>query len=152
MPYACAGCGHTFEPSGSTVGLYCPDCRPPDFGANQLPPELATQILEREELLKKFPMSEDVRELLTILAEECGEVVQRCTKVLRFGFTKNPWNGKRNKDELELELGDVLAIVRALAALGAIELHHLDQYADVKLAKMRVPDGRLRHAKIPEGA
>lgn len=28
MPYACNGCGHTFEPTGGMVGLFCSDCRP----------------------------------------------------------------------------------------------------------------------------
>ena len=59
---------------------------------NYLPPELAAQIMEREASNERAqvsdlgaPLPDDVREMLTILAEECGEVVRRCTKILRFG-------------------------------------------------------------------
>ena len=28
MPYACTGCGRAFDPTGSTVGLFCETCQP----------------------------------------------------------------------------------------------------------------------------
>lgn len=116
---------------------------------NHLPPELAAQILEREALLQAAPLTDDVRELLTILAEECGEVVQRCTKILRFGFTTNPWTGKHNGDQLELELGDVQAIQRVLDALGVVDAERISGYASDKIRALRKLDGRLRHARVP---
>ena len=118
---------------------------------NYLPPELAAQILERDAELTASPLPDDVREILTILAEECGEVVQRCTKILRFGLTVNPWNGKHNREQLESELGDVAAMLRMLSAMGVISSREVAVAACKKLAAMRRPDGRLRHAKIPEG-
>lgn len=117
---------------------------------NHLPPELAAQILERDAKFAAAPLPEDVRELLTCLAEECGEVVQRCTKILRFGLTKNPWNGKHNRDTLESELGDLFAICVVLKALDVINGERVDAYTLLKIEALRVPDGRLRVAKVPE--
>ena len=64
------------------------------------------------------------RELLTILAEENAEVVQRCTKILRFDLRVNPWTGVHNRESLERELGDVLAIMGLLAAEVAHEIRN----------------------------
>lgn len=119
---------------------------------NYLPPELAAQILERDAEIEANPLDPGIRELLIVLAEECGETVQRVTKILRFGFTTSPWTGKNNRDELELELADIGAMVRALDAHGVINLDRVNRLVDKKLAALRPPNGRLRHAKIPEGA
>jgi len=65
------------------------------------------------------PPEGEIRELLTILAEECCEVGQRVSKALRFGVDEvqpgQPWcNGER----IALELGDIEAVVLRLVALG----------------------------------
>jgi len=126
---------------------------------NHLPPELAARILEREAELRANPLGADVAEIATVLSEECAEaavelmkVVQRCTKILRFGLTVNPWTGVHNRDAIELELGDVVAMIRALHANQVIDLERVSTCADRKLEALRRPDGRLRIAKIPEDA
>lgn len=48
-------------------------------------------------------------ELLAVLAEECGEVVQAVGKCLRHGVNERYKDGTTNYHQLELELGDVLA-------------------------------------------
>ena len=53
--------------------------------------------------------------LLTCLAEECGEVTQRATKAIRFGLDPDPrrppeWRDVSNREGLERELGDLLAV------------------------------------------
>ena len=48
----------------------------------------------------------NVKETLTILSEECAEVVQANSKLIRFG----PYDDQ-NIIELEKELGDVMAVV-----------------------------------------
>ena len=56
-------------------------------------------------------------ERLAILIEECGEVVQAATKVLRHGYlSENPVYPDRgnNRDMLERELGDVMCSVALL--------------------------------------
>lgn len=121
---------------------------------NYLPPELAAQILEREAANQNqaAPLDEGVRELLTVQIEELVEAAQRCTKILRFGLTVNPWTGLHNRDTLEIEMGDVVAIMRALVAHEVIDGDRISDYADRKIEALRRPDGRLRIAKIPEGA
>lgn len=52
------------------------------------------------------------REILDILIEECAEVIQRATKMLRFGVEEvQPQQHLTNKDRLSFELGDLKAIV-----------------------------------------
>ena len=47
-------------------------------------------------------------ERLAILIEECGEVIQAATKILRHGYTsKHPDTGVTNTALLERELGDL---------------------------------------------
>lgn len=117
---------------------------------NHLPPELAAQILEREAELSRAPLPDDVRELVTMLAEECAEVGQRCTKILRFGLTVNPWTGKHNRDQLELELGDLAAMVWLLDALGVVDGRRVDINRRAKIQALKRQDGRTRYVKIPE--
>lgn len=61
-------------------------------------------------------MSDLTREdLLILLVEECGEVIQAATKCLRFGFdVDHGVEYGNNKLVLSREVGDLLAIVDAL--------------------------------------
>lgn len=99
------------------------------------------------------PLSPEVTEILTILAEECGEVVQRVTKILRFGFRRNPWDDKDNVERLEQELGDVAALVECLHHLDVIDTSRVVDNAVKKLKAFLVEEDptrpRLRHASEP---
>lgn len=54
-------------------------------------------------------------ELLILLIEECGEVIQAATKCLRFGFdVDHGVDYGNNKLVLSREVGDILAIVDEL--------------------------------------
>jgi NTP pyrophosphatase (non-canonical NTP hydrolase) len=51
-------------------------------------------------------------ECLNILQEECAEVIQAASKIKRFGTIGKPVDTTRtNLESLEMELGDVLALV-----------------------------------------
>lgn len=53
------------------------------------------------------------RELLEILQEECAEVIQAASKLLRFGVgNTNPTTGERNDRALGLEVGDLNNMIR----------------------------------------
>jgi NTP pyrophosphatase (non-canonical NTP hydrolase) len=55
-------------------------------------------------------------DLLVLLVEECGEVIQAATKCLRFGFDVDNGTGYgNNRDVLSKEVGDLLGIIDALA-------------------------------------
>ena len=56
-------------------------------------------------------MTEAEKERLVILAEECAEVIQAVSKVLRHGWESTYDNGVRNDDHLRMELDDVLALI-----------------------------------------
>jgi NTP pyrophosphatase (non-canonical NTP hydrolase) len=55
-------------------------------------------------------------EVLTILMEECAEVVQEICKIKRFGYTEQSHHikGKTHSECLESELGDLLAMIALL--------------------------------------
>ena len=57
-------------------------------------------------------VNEHQEEVLNILQEECAEVIQAASKIKRFGVVgKNPASPLTNLENLELEIGDVLALV-----------------------------------------
>lgn len=60
-------------------------------------------------------MNEDLREILTILQEECAEVVVEVSKCFRFGPDQMLQGADlSNIQRLEKELGDVMAMVELL--------------------------------------
>ena len=54
--------------------------------------------------------------LLIVTAEECGELVQACSKVYRHG------NKRRDRKLLSEEVGDVLAMMTLLIEAGLVDL------------------------------
>lgn len=58
-------------------------------------------------------MQEKTKEALLILQEECAEVVQATSKCFRFGMD-GQYREQSNRDRLEQEIGDVLAMVDIL--------------------------------------
>ena len=64
-------------------------------------------------------VNEHQEECLNILQEECAEVIQACSKIKRFGLIGKPLNTTlTNRESLEMELGDVLALVDLLKGAG----------------------------------
>lgn len=53
-------------------------------------------------------------EVLVVLIEECGEVIQAATKCLRFGYDRNWPDYGVNSEVLAKELGDLLGCMDAL--------------------------------------
>jgi hypothetical protein len=63
-------------------------------------------------------------ELLIILAEECAEVIQVVSKILRFGAGDTDPNiddGPTNDRHLSYEVGDIYAVVQLLLRAGIID-------------------------------
>jgi len=57
-------------------------------------------------------MNEQTKQVFCIAQEECAEVTQSISKIFRFGFdSKHPVSGKSNKESLEEEVGDLLAMI-----------------------------------------
>ena len=71
------------------------------------------------------PLNAHERELLIILMEECGEVVQAASKLLRFGKENRPDSGESNSRVLGLECGDLEHMVARIAMQGIISMDDL---------------------------
>ena len=57
-------------------------------------------------------MKDQMKEIFCITQEECAEVSQAISKVFRFGIDNHkPGQDKTNKQHLEEEVGDLLAMV-----------------------------------------
>lgn len=60
-------------------------------------------------------------ERLALLMEECGEVVHACAKVLRHGYgSRHPVTDEGNREAVEKEIGDVLAVVQLMEKAGDV--------------------------------
>ena len=83
---------------------------------------VATDIMNEWAERKVEPMSEQVRELLVMLAEEAGEVTQAVTKTLRHGINSyHPDDpSTTNKMNLEKEVTDLLVLLEQLVQHGVI--------------------------------
>jgi len=71
------------------------------------------------------------QQLLSITMEECGELTQVCSKILRFGFEPD------KKDELVKEAGDVLAMIQLMVEYGWITQEQLDNRIPIKRNKLK---------------
>lgn len=89
-------------------------------------------------------------ELLALLAEECGELVQAIGKILRHGiFSYHPDTEVNNIHSLHKEMGDVRAAMILLCQNGVTVKEKVHAMADEKLAKV----GKyLHHASTVDSA
>ena len=72
----------------------------------------------------------NLNESLVILSEECGEVVQECCKILRFGMTED------NRERLEKEIGDVMCLFEYLSDRGYIDWAEVALRVPIKQEKL----------------
>jgi NTP pyrophosphatase (non-canonical NTP hydrolase) len=72
---------------------------------------------------------------LIITMEECGELTQACSKVLRHGFVE-----KKHIDSLYEEIGDVVAMIAILQQMYDIDPEMLDSYVSKRLDRMKRPE------------
>ena len=68
-------------------------------------------------------MKSKIEETLVILQEECAEVIQSASKILRFGFqSRYPTEDSASTKEcLEMEAGQLLCMIGLLVDQGAID-------------------------------
>ena len=71
------------------------------------------------------------QQLLTVTMEECGELIQACSKVARFGF-------EEKIDEVAKEAGDVLAMIQLMVEYGWITQEQLDNRIPIKRNKLKI--------------
>lgn len=77
-------------------------------------------------------LSDYDKELLTIMMEECAEVIQACSKIIRFG------DGSENLKELEKELGDLQCMIDLLHQNDYISFNNIDNFSKQKKEKLKI--------------
>ena len=77
-------------------------------------------------------LGEYEKEMLTITMEECAEVIQACSKVIRFGETPT------NLTALEKEIGGLYCMIDMLHQHDYISYTRIDDYSLLKREKLKV--------------
>jgi NTP pyrophosphatase (non-canonical NTP hydrolase) len=76
--------------------------------------------------------------VMDILQEECAEVIQAVSKISRFGIDNvKPGKPKTNREHLEEELGDMLAMIDIMLELGIVSLSNLEVAKQAKIEKLK---------------
>ena len=75
-------------------------------------------------------------ELMVVLMEECSEVIQEASKIIRFGENAE-YNGETALSRLEKEIGDLQCMVDLLYASDMISLEKVEEYANAKYEKLK---------------
>jgi NTP pyrophosphatase (non-canonical NTP hydrolase) len=80
-------------------------------------------------------MNDKVNEIYAITQEECAEVVQAISKVMRFGLDTTH-NGRTNRDHLEEEIGDLQCMINLLVEAGVCDTVSVLEAARRKRSKL----------------
>jgi NTP pyrophosphatase (non-canonical NTP hydrolase) len=79
-----------------------------------------------------------LKEITGILQEECAEVIQAVSKVNRFGLDNfKPGNNKTNRQHLEEELGDLVAMINIMVDAKLVDEKSIAAAAHAKLEKLK---------------
>jgi|TARA_Y100000114_G_C11748880_1_gene323141 NTP pyrophosphatase (non-canonical NTP hydrolase) len=70
-----------------------------------------------------------LQELMTITMEECGELIQACSKSIRCDDYKN-------NDDLKEEIGDVMCMIELIKENGLISQREIDNQVNIKRMKL----------------
>lgn len=84
-------------------------------------------------------MNNQTTEIMHILQEECAEVIQAISKCQRFGIHNyKPGTNKTNLEQLQEELGDVMAMVELLVdqKIGLVD-HKITESKVAKFEKLK---------------
>lgn len=85
-------------------------------------------------------------ESLVLLMEECSEVIQAATKILRWGPDSNN-NGileKTNMEHLITEMGDVVALCSMVAIIWGINPEEIEDASVDKLERLKLYSGLFK--------
>ena len=83
-------------------------------------------------------MDAQTKEVMDILQEECAEVIQAVSKVSRFGIDNyKPGKPLTNREHLEEELGDVLAMIDIMLEQGLVSWSNLEVAKQAKIEKLK---------------
>jgi NTP pyrophosphatase (non-canonical NTP hydrolase) len=84
-------------------------------------------------------MNSKEKEILDITQEECAEVVVAISKISRFGIDNyKPGKPKTNREHLEEELGDLLAMVDLMLDNNVVNQENIDIARKAKKEKLKL--------------
>lgn len=84
-------------------------------------------------------MNNKTKEILDITQEECAEVVVAISKISRFGIDNyKPGKPKTNREHLEEELGDLLAMVDLMLDNNVVNQENIDIARKAKKEKLKL--------------
>jgi NTP pyrophosphatase (non-canonical NTP hydrolase) len=87
---------------------------------------------------KVITMDSQTKEVMDIAQEECAEVIQAISKISRFGLDNlKPGKPKTNREHLEEELGDLLAMVDILKSMEVISMDNVNIARKAKIEKLK---------------
>ena len=98
-------------------------------------------ILERDKNMEDSPLN-TLQQLMTITAEECGELVQQCSKTIRkFSTVEEALEDSEraviNRIKLIEEAGDVLCMIELMVEHGLLTNQELGVRVSVKRDKLK---------------
>lgn len=83
-------------------------------------------------------MDPRTKEVMDILQEECAEVIQAVSKISRFGIDNyKPGKPKTNREHLEEELGDMLAMIDILKEMNVVSWGNMEVAKRAKIDKLK---------------
>jgi len=82
------------------------------------------------ELKDKQKMKDRLQELLTITMEECGELIQECSKAIRC-------DNYYDNDKLTEEVGDVYCMIELLHEYDLISWSDIEERVKIKKEKLK---------------
>ena len=84
--------------------------------------------MDQNYLQRKYFEMEKLEELMVITMEECGELIQECSKSIRMQ--------EYNRDELKEELSDVMCMLELMIEYNIISRTELNNGANLKKMKL----------------
>ena len=78
----------------------------------------------------KYNMKDPLQELLTITMEECGELIQACSKAIRC-------EEYYNNEKLIEEIGDVQCMIDLIRQYDLVSLEEINNRIDIKEKKLK---------------
>lgn len=76
-------------------------------------------------------------EIMTILQEECSEVIQIICKIRRFGLDEEYLNWGSNRERLAVEVGDLQAMIDLLQIHDIVSIESVDRAKLSKFEKLK---------------
>lgn len=71
-------------------------------------------------------------EILTILQEECAELIVSISKIKRFNLTEE------NRERLEQEIADVLCLIELANTEGIVSFDKFEERKEIKKQKLKI--------------